>query len=363
MRWRWTGLWAVLALASLGGTWLATRSATSGPSTYSAGPAGWMGAYRYLEASGAEPLRWQRPLDDATPEAALIVAFPWSARGLRLDDAGLESFLRAGGTLVVAHSIGFRPGPVEAQFLAALDVEVKAVAGDVAPLPPGRWWRWARRDRQLVTSVGGLPEARGPSLAVSRSRWRPAPPPDAAVWLVDPAGEPAVVSWSVGRGRAILFPAELLSNRRLHREPHRDFLATLAASVPGSWRFDEAHHGWLDAGVDTASGVSLRQAWDRLLLQVVLIYLVGAWALARRMGPAWRAPPERAGGSGEFLRRLGRLHEELAHAPQAARYLLERAAALDPRVRVTEAQRQRAAVATAEDLLRMARRVSARPTV
>lgn len=355
MRSRLAVLGGVLVLASLGGLWLAGRGGAGGPSTHSAAPDGWLGAFLYLEETGTEPQRREASPGPSGEEETLVVAFPWSAHGLDLAWTGVEDHLRRGGTLLVGHSGGHRPGPGEIRWLRGLDVEIGASA-DRPPAAPWEWWSWARRDRLLEPAEG----VRGEPLATGRSRWRPAPPEGAEPWFVTEGGETAVAVWSRGRGRVVLFPAELLTNRRLREPAHRAFLESLRRAHPGPWSFDEYHHGWGEIRDAAAAGGSSREAWDRLLLQLVLIYGVAAWALAWRMGPPWPPEPEAAGGSGEFLRRLGRLHRELGHGAEAAERLLDRAKGLDPRIRISEEQRRRAATADDQQLLALAREIVTR---
>ena len=352
MRRRIALLGAVLVLASLGGLWLAGRGGAGGPTTHSAAPDGWLGAYLYLGQAGAEPRRRE---EAAVPggEDTFVVGFPWSAHGLDVPRPEVEDHLRRGGALLVGYSGGLRPGPGEIRFLGSLGVTI-GDSGGRPPVLPWRWWRWARRDRILRPAEA----APGGSLSTGPLRWRPVPPGGAEPWYLGEDGETVVALWREGRGRVVLFPAELLSNRRLGDPVHRSFLESLRQAHPGRWSFDEYHHGWSEVREAGSAGGASRRAWDRLLLQLALIYGVGAWALAWRMGPPWPPEPETAGGSGEFLRRLGRLHRELDHAPEAARRLLDRARTLDPRIRISEDQRRRAETADDETLLALGREIA-----
>ena len=351
MRRRLVWLVGMLVLGSVGGLWLASRGGPGGPSTRSAAPGGWLGAHRYLEAAGEPVARRERPPGAGIPAGTLVVTFPWSRTGPGDEIAEIDAHLARGGTLVVGHSTGLRPAPPEAAFLESLGIGILPFEEDLPPLGPVRWWRWVRRDRALEPAEGV--DAR--TLAVSRSRWRAVPPGTAVAWLVGLEGEPAVSLWERRGGRVVLFPAELLSNRRLHDPSHRAFLATLRRLGDGTWTFDEYHHGWTAPGVVESGGEEARAAWDRLLMQLGLVYFAIVWALAWRMGPPWQPTRERAGGSGEFLRRLGRVHRELGHASQAATRLLERSEALDPRFRAGPERRRAAAAAGERELLALAR--------
>jgi hypothetical protein len=130
----------------------------------------------------------------------------------------------------------------------------------------------------------------------------------------------------------------------------------LSAALGSAIVFDEYHHGLVapDIFEDTGSVRSL----DLLLVQLVLLYLLAAWALAKRFGPAWREPTPIASSTTTFLKGLGELHRRLAHSGDAALKLIESAEALDPRLAVPAAVRREAAQARPDDLVRIGRAIS-----
>jgi len=129
----------------------------------------------------------------------------------------------------------------------------------------------------------------------------------------------------------VVLPAELLANARLREPAHAALLETLRGWLSPPWRFDEYHHG-LGATSRQAAASPTQRGLDLLLLQLLLVYLMAALALGRRLGPAWRETPPLAGSAGSFLLRLGTLHHRLGHHGDGAALLLRRAAELDRRL-------------------------------
>ena len=153
-------------------------------------------------------------------------------------------------------------------------------------------------------------------------------------------------------------PADALSNARLGNPGNADLLESLRVSLGPAIVFDEYHHALVspEAVPRSGAGASL----DALLIELLGLYLLAAWALGRRFGPSWREPPEIASSTSAFLLGLGALHRRLRHASPAALRLIDEAEIYDHRVQVPESLRQIARDATDESLLEITRFVARR---
>ena len=158
----------------------------------------------------------------------------------------------------------------------------------------------------------------------------PRVPKGAEVFYRGDKGVPALFSFPRSRGRVIVVPADGLSNARLGNPGNADLLESLRVALGEEIAFDEYHHGLVAPDVIADSGHAPHL--DLLLAQLLLLYLVLAWALGRRFGPAWEEPPEIASSTEAFLLGLGALHRKLRHSAPACVHLLHEAERLDPRV-------------------------------
>jgi hypothetical protein len=349
----------------------------AGGSSLNFGAEGWRGARIYLEAEGKTVELWDSPpaqgeeslVDEPEPAPVLVTVLPWGQSALPLDT--FQEHLRAGGVLLVGYS-GRDPGLYESLLLDLLELDYDRVRPE-PPLAPMAWRRYADAEQWLYPTARWLPaepgnEERGGDLRPVRVRaldFAPKPPEDFEQLYVDDDGRPLIFSYPLLGGRVVLLPAEALSNGRLLEQGNGDLLATLAASLGQVWAFDERGHGLLpaEAGVRALPPLS----FDLLPLHLALLYGLAVWALARRFGPSWREPRDRGSAAGDFLFALGRLHHQMEHHRTAARLLLERRQALDPRIQIPQTFHHRAEevaegeelVALAGDLARWSRR---RPT-
>lgn len=350
----WIGI-AALVLAVLTGVWLINQELGAISSALSRDARGWLAARRYLELRGCRVALRDEPLTEGSRRGVLVLAFPWQRQLARGELLALSSHLRFGGTVLLAYSRDIEQYQ-EREVLRALRLEPIAVRPRPS-LMPWRWWRyqqevWNLRPDPTWTEDSGLP---GPELAVPAFRQAPEAPGRALV-LYRGGDEkvPLIFTYRLQRGRVVVVPADLFSNARLLEAGNADLFESLFGWLGPEWSFDEYHHGL--ASVETVTASVSRFAWDQFMLHLVLIYLLGLVALARRFGPAWREPPVMVGSTASFLRSLGALHRELRHHRAAAELLLERAHALDPNLPAIAGPRK--PIADGASLVGFARRIS-----
>jgi len=331
------GAWWLVALLGAGvvaGLMLASRRLDAPSSTLSRGATGWLATRLYLQKRGAAPVVSDRPFDaDAEESGTWVVAFPWQDHAFEIHHEALLAHLGAGGDVVVAYGAELVPSPAEVAVLQELEIEVDTLPAST--LSPWRWrvdrakgWslRLAPRWQRAALPPGEVSDA----LRLRPPRWLPQLRREDAL-LLGPGGAVVAAAWRERRGRVVVLPAELLANARLGEPAHAALLETLHGWLDAPWRFDEYHHG---LGVPTAreTPTAVRRGLDLLLLQLLLVYLMAALALGRRLGPAWRETPPLAGSAGGFLLRLGTLHHRLGHHGDGGALLLRRASELDRRL-------------------------------
>jgi hypothetical protein len=325
-------LWGVvLAAAAVACTLLLRRSGAAGASTLSASPKGWLAARTYLEKRGSRVSLLDRPLELAQTKGVkgrtLVLVFPWQGFPSKDDLDALHQRLAAGGSVVYAYS-GQSRSLAEDLVARTLGLDLDEVRG-APPLSPRRWYRFVREQSRLKLEKIFAPGSAREVVIQAPDRV-PKAPKEAEVLYRGAKEIPAVFSFPRSRGRVIAVPADGLSNARLGNPGNADLLESLRAAMGEEIAFDEYHHGLVASDVlaDSGSAPNL----DLLLAQLLLLYLVLAWALGRRFGPTWAEPPEIASSTEAFLLGLGALHRKLHHSAPACVRLLEDAGSLDPRV-------------------------------
>ncbi len=342
------GLVAGVAVLLVGLAFLLAGSGGSARgSALSQGPGGWLAARLYLEARGVEVALLDRPLDRFRDKGVLVVAFPWQL-GMLIDGGEvLRNHLRRGGDLVLAYS-GEASHAAEVIALDTLTGEPRPVREP--PVSPWAWRRFVQEEWELQPEKGWGPAR---PVRVWAPRFLPEVPEGAQVLFRGPGGEPVVFAFRQFGGRVVMLPTDALANARLAGEGNADLLETLAARLGGRWTFDEYHHGLVAAGaIDSAvPGPVL----DLLMAQLLLLYGVAVWALARRFGPAWDEPPVITGSTAAFLRGLGALHHRLGHHRDAALLLLLRTGELHRDLAVPDSLARQADGAGSREFLALAR--------
>jgi hypothetical protein len=154
----------------------------------------------------------------------------------------------------------------------------------------------------------------------------------------------------------LVLPADALSNGRLGNPGNANLLESVRVALGPHIVFDEYHHGLATpASLPEGSSAS---SLDLLLVELGLLYLLGAWALGRRFGPAWQEPPEIASSTSSFLLGLGALHRKLKHSADAAVHLIGNVESYDPGVSIPAGARQAAVEAGETQLVDLARSIA-----
>jgi hypothetical protein len=315
---------------------LLTRSPGASGSALSRGGSGWLGARRVVESQGVATEILDRPLSrpgrstaDRAP-GVLVVVFPWQHAWIGDSFAGIEEHLQDGGTLVY----GFTGGLSNPEDVLARGLGIAREAA--RPKPPLNPWAWRRYSQEVWTLRAPAPELH--TLAAPRvtaMRLLPTAPAGARVLLQNEAGQPVAFTFERAAGSVVVLPAELFANGRLGEAGNADWLVTLARSWPGTWMFDEYHHGLISAAAQTSSAEGRTETYmDLYLLQLLFLYALTVLALVRRFGPSWREPPVVSGSVAGFLVGLGGLHERWGHHREAAAAMVDRAGELDRRFRL-----------------------------
>jgi hypothetical protein len=292
------------------------------PSVDNPGPMGAKALRLYLEESGLEVRALREPLTQL-PEGlkTVVVAAPAARTVTEAEVRALESFVRAGGTLVYLSArdrpqrhldewLRLSKGP----RLAASDLSLNSLddAGGATAkvtLPSG--------------VMGGLAALRlSADTTVALADQGAVPAADSALWAL-PLGEGQV--WVAGG-------ADLIENRRLELDDNLAFWQHLAAR--GGLAFDEFHHR---EGAPPSNSLAL----VAFALQTLAFTAVFALARGTRLGPARPVPAERHRGSLEYL-------DSLAHLTRGAHVERELIAELPGRLRLLMQERLGVPVTLAE---------------
>jgi hypothetical protein len=274
------------------------------PSSRSAGRAGTLALYSWLDGLGLEVHRVSGDFDLGATDVLVVAEPTRSFTTPQLDT--LEGFLRGGGELIAGVD-----GPalaVAQQLLDRLHVEAtpSVHAGDavpVQPLDPG-----GRVSRVAVEDGLGFDT------------------PARVVPLLQRDGRAVLVGVQVGAGRAYLLGSPYpLSNAGLEPrrgDAYRLVLALLERSRGGRVAFDEVHHG------EGSSGGALAVLAGPVGLAGLLAALVLLAHLAvngRRLGrPVPAGDPARVPSAGEFVSAMAGLYERSARLGGVAeRYATE----------------------------------------
>ncbi|HHQ48276.1 MAG TPA: hypothetical protein ENK19_05270 [Acidobacteria bacterium] len=313
---------AVLALAAAALLLLIRPAAHAEASSVSRRSEGLLLARRYLEARGVRCSSLTGAIGRDGPRAgAVVMAFPATEARGRGAVLNLARWMRRGGTLVILFD-DRGPGPGQRETLEVLGVATRPIWRR-EELDPTRWWREVRTPWRLESPAGSEPVE-----ISSQAHLALKPRPGDRV-LLEEKDDSAVLGLvrAVGRGSLLVLPSEAFSNGRLLAGGNADLLEWVLRRLPpgATLAFDEAIHG---LGTPVRRAPEGTPMADALLAQLALIYLLVVLALAWRQGPAWPEEGARGGSVGGLLLRLGAVHRRMGHHAEAARAMVERAAAL-----------------------------------
>jgi len=327
------------------------EGAGSAGSSYSRSAQGLLAARLYLESRGAEVDLPEVALDaGGLKNKVLVVVGPFLGP---FDDAAVQVVrlhLRRGGRVVYGYSGAPLEG-FEKDLRLELGLGEPQRLRESSSLSPAAWLAHRKELYQLEPEPESPLSAR---LEVAAFETAPQAPASARVFYrAGPGLKPAAFDYQQHRGNVLVLPAALLSNAEVHRAGNAELLELLFASAEGGLHFDEQRHGLGKAEEVQSSGARL--GWNVFLLQLLLFYGLGLWALARSFGPTWTEELPSLGSASAFLEQLGTLHHKLGHEKGAAHSLIERSRALDPQIPAALAERQ---IDSSDDFLDLAREVA-----
>jgi hypothetical protein len=317
-----------------------------------AGPAGLMGAYRWLAQQGV-PLRRLRErytaLDAGGTHAAstgniLVIAQPMRDAPHAQEREALAAWLARGNSMVVLGlSIAerSRPGRASSDLLSSLGIEtwsVKAVrkpdcenhptgddcavVGDRVELHPDP----ADREYPILAGVSSLAALLTPLdllLRDERLHYRTATNRLFQTWLVRGRDEPALWEFRYGSGRLwVSRYAQLFSNDSLGHADNARLLANmlaLALGPGGQVIFDDMHQG--DTTLYDASALFADPRWHAtvaFLMAIWLVYILGFSAPFSQRGTVRGVTPA------AFTRAVGGFYARHLRATDVAEALLQR---------------------------------------
>lgn len=280
-------------------------------SVYSAERDGLARAGEFLRRCGYQPVAVTRPIQHTRHSGLLILVVP-PAAGLpgrsrgeidKADARGLLAWVEQGNTLLV---FGDRPNAVYAELgiTTVGEAAPAPAAANATPEPVGRY----------TQDLESLRVSRGPGLEA---------PGSLPLWRIrDRAGALAVRR---GKGRVLavadpyfLTPAELRRDR-LDNGVFLNNVASLAADG-GRVYFDEYHQGLRSAG--GFWGYLHYHKQHGLFLDVLLVTLIGLWAVGVRLGPAVPTRTARRYDAVEYASALARVYRQAGVRRRPAQVLV-----------------------------------------
>jgi len=271
------------------------------PSTYLSGQHGARAAYETLLRSNYPIERWERPLAElaaeAGPQTVVIFADPLTREPGDLK--AVRTILDKGGRVL---STGFWGGFI--------------LPGEASDTP----------DEFTFAACKLEPEGLNP-LASTGEVWMV---PQATWHVGDPAfhvdyscaGQPAVVEYNWGKGRAVWWASSTpLENASLARAQDLDLLLNSIGPREGHhFYWDESLHGEIRSTFSYVAGTAWNMLWFGLLALAILVVL----SFSRRSGPVRELPPIVRATPVEFLDALGSLYRNAGAASTAVAIALER---------------------------------------
>jgi len=299
-------LWCVgigLALAAATGLLLpdANDNGNSTPSSYLAGRYGARAAYETLLRSGYKVERWERPLSElaatAGPDTVVIFAQPFTSE--ESDIRAVRRILERGGRVF---STGYWGGFI--------------LPGEASNPPTEFTFAPCKLEPEGLDALAGSGEV----WMTPEAGWKVGNPAQRVEYSC--AGQPAVVEYDWGKGRAVWWAsATPLENGSLDRAHNLDlFLNSLGPRAGHHFYWDESLHGEVRSEWSYAAGPSLTLLQFGLPALGLLVLL----SFSRRSGPVRDLPLAARAAPMEFLEALGSLYRKAGAAPTAVAVAWER---------------------------------------
>ena len=270
------------------------------PSTYRTGKHGARAAYDLLKANGYDVERWEQPLSDlpAQTDEHTVVIFAEPDPSSPEDFKAVQDIVARGGRVLVTGWLG----------------------GILVPggnsLPPQQLGTACKLTPQGLDSLAGSGEV----WMVPEAGWAMDRPSDRIEYNC--TGAPAVVEYSVGKGKVVWWAASTpLENGSIARANDLNLLLNALGPRDGHrFYWDESLHGELHSIWFFARGPALYL----LICGLLGIALLVIFSFSRRSGPVRDLPQPARATPVEFLEALGSLYAEAGASATAVELALER---------------------------------------
>ncbi len=327
-------VWLALLAACAGAALLALvlpAATPRGPISVNAGEDGARAAFLYLQRRGWDLRTWRRPLAELplSEGGVLIISVPAGAPYAQADTDMLRRWLMVGGDIVVLldpNQDAWRDRGV----LDELDITRAKTAREAAP------------GALMDTLVGEVTLQPGPDddwhvdgpVQMRAGVYASRPDPDDLRLAVNAAGDAAIIERTLHQGRVVVIEDRaLLANAWFARAGTGN--AALVEHVldrldaDRGVLLDEYHWGLREAVTDDAV-VANRRSLDLLLAHLMLVYVLVAWTLGRRFGPARAPTPPPRTSVERDLAALGALHARAEHSAELGHVLVDAVARTTP---------------------------------
>jgi hypothetical protein len=271
------------------------------PSSYLSGQHGALAAYETLLRAGYPVERWERPLselaDNAGPETVILFVQPMTRE--ISDIRAIRKILERGGRVVAT---GFAGGYLLPHGVPASSNQLTFAACKLEP-----------NGLDTLASSGEI-------WMVPQASWQQSNPSDRVEYTC--AGEPAVVEFNWGKGRAVWWASSTpLENGSLARAQNLDLLLnSLGPKAGHKFYWDESLHGEIRSVWSFAWGPAMTLlCWSLPVLALLVIF-----SFSRRSGPLRELPLPARATPIEFIDALGSLYRGAGASSTAVAVAWER---------------------------------------
>jgi hypothetical protein len=270
------------------------------PSSYLAGQHGARAAYETLVRSNYPIERWERPLAELAatsgPDTVVIFAEPLTREPRDLK--AVREILERGGRVLAT---GFWGGFI--------------LPGEASETPDTFTFAACRLEPEGLNPLA----ATGEVWMIPQAGWQVGNPAFHVDYTC--AGQPAVVEYNWGKGRAVWWASSTpLENGSIARAHDLELLLeSLGPRAGHRFYWDESLHGEIRSTWSYASG----PAWNLLWIGLTVLGLLVVLSFSRRSGPVRELPAPVRATPIEFLDALGSLYKTAGAASTAVTIALE----------------------------------------